>query len=787
MEFQKGGRIIVLVDMDCFYVQVEQKLQPEFQNKPCAVVQYNAWKGGGIIAVNYEARAKGVGRNKRGEDAQKLCPDIHLFRVPEVRGKADLTRYREAGASVMEVLCKFSECVERASIDEAYIDLTEVVKSRMKDNSQVSVEQIPNTFVIGWKDADDQKGSLKSWLQTIYEEDHLYNDRMLATAAVVVEEIRATVYEETGYRCSAGIAHNKVLAKLTCGLHKPNKQTVLPEASIPILYKDIPVNKVRGLGGKFGDEVMERFKVKTMADLSELSKQLFLSSFGEKSGSWLYYLSRGIENEPVVPRQLPKSIGCGKNFPGKSALSTKEKVVHWVKQLSIELEERLLKDQENNCRIAKLLTISVRNQVTPGYSTVSRSCPIFIYNAEKIAHDAFNALQKFNTTPASNSWTPAILSLAISAGKFEDKINHSTSDIQSYFKSPKKKASDDSFLNVSSNIDTLVGLLDTEPDPTNVSHNETVNTTDQTKHQSSTGNSTVSKDISRFFSAPSTSKALLHENTEVKQSNTVIESSTENGSIKENNIFKNTDNASVSITLNDAPPEIEKPKVKGFFARKLEERLRLEQQQTNELILSTSRISSEQNFTSPKKVKPDSGDSTCVEKINEGSDNFPPAAEIFKVKGFFATKREERSATANNAVPENSQIANNTISENNQVTNLINSDTPSTSGRQAGKPSTNFFKNDLVQPNDDYSNLDPELTNVCTKCNRRIPIWEEEEHSDFHIALNLSKELRSESSKKLPSANLTKQPNTAKKRGRSSKSVVCKKPAQQNTIDSFFK
>ena len=48
-------RVIVLVDMDCFYVQVEQRLQPEYRGKPCVVVQYKSWKGGSIVAVSYEA------------------------------------------------------------------------------------------------------------------------------------------------------------------------------------------------------------------------------------------------------------------------------------------------------------------------------------------------------------------------------------------------------------------------------------------------------------------------------------------------------------------------------------------------------------------------------------------------------------------------------------------------------------------------------------------------------------------------------------------------------------
>ena len=48
-------RIVALIDMDCFYCQVEARINPELKNKPSAVVQYNAWKGGEIIAVNYEA------------------------------------------------------------------------------------------------------------------------------------------------------------------------------------------------------------------------------------------------------------------------------------------------------------------------------------------------------------------------------------------------------------------------------------------------------------------------------------------------------------------------------------------------------------------------------------------------------------------------------------------------------------------------------------------------------------------------------------------------------------
>ncbi|CAL1270242.1 unnamed protein product [Larinioides sclopetarius] len=724
MESRKE-RIIVLVDMDCFYVQVEQKLCPEYLNKPCAVVQYNTWKGGGIIAVNYEARAKGVKRMGRGEDAIKQCPDIHLFRVPEVRGKADLTRYREAGASVIEVLCKFSDCVERASIDEAYLDLTEVINARMENDIRVTADQIPNTFVIGWEDKDNERGALESWLQMIYEEDHLYHDRMLAIAAVIVEEMRAAVLKETGYKCSAGIAHNKMLSKLSCGLHKPNKQTVLPQSSIPLLYKTIPIKKVRNLGGKLGDHVMQKFNVKTMGELWNLPKSQFINGFGDKTGNWLYNVSRGIENEAVTPRQLPKSIGCGKNFPGKSCLDTKEKVLHWVKQLASELEERLLKDQESNRRVARLLTISVRTTSTPGYSTISKSCPIYVYNSEKIAHDAFVALQKFNSSSTS-SWNPAILSLAMSAGKFEDKLDTSTSDIQSYFSnatSPIKKAGNTS-ADHSSDIDTVLDLINNEPGLTKEISNQ--NSGDELKRDIlCTGSSRKPRDISSFFSAevPSTSRT----NVELIEKKFKEQISSESDHVIENGDVK----------------------------------------------VSTEPVSHGDSSVAESNVSP---------KVNTSKEDVSQ-----KPKGFFAKKLEEKNKSSSEARKfisdscSKADVASDAASESISEVSLMSHDA-----------STSYAESSSVSEN---SELDPELTNLCPKCNRQIPIWEEEEHADYHVAFDLSKEFMKESvvKKILPTNSLgkgrgAKQSKAGRKRGSTTKLIsASKKPVQQNTLDAFFK
>lgn len=87
---------------------------------------------------------------------------------------------------------------------------------------------------------------------------------LLACGAAAVADLRAAVFTELGYSCSAGIAHNKILAKLASGMHKPSQQTVIPAAAIPALLNQLPVSKLRQLGGKFGDDLMAALAIKTV-------------------------------------------------------------------------------------------------------------------------------------------------------------------------------------------------------------------------------------------------------------------------------------------------------------------------------------------------------------------------------------------------------------------------------------------------------------------------------------------------------------------------------------------
>jgi DNA polymerase eta len=409
-------RVVSLLDMDCFYCQVEARDNPHTVGVPSAVVQYNLWKGGGIIAVNYEARERGVTRHMRGAEAKEACPEILLVTVPELRGKADLTKYRDAGKEVIEVLLEFGAIVERASVDEAYIDIGELADAQLRATGKIGSAMLPNTFVVGHE--KDREAQLKAWL-TENDNSGLSDNTRLSAGAVVMENIRKAVYEKTGFRCSAGVAHNKVLAKLACGLHKPNKQTVLPQLEVPGLFSKLKLSKLRGLGGKLGAMVSEEFNCNTMGDLSALGVARLRERLEEKTARWINDLSRGIDNDPVMDRDLPKSIGCSKTFVGPNMLEQKSGIERWFFQLSDELADRLNKDRKANGRIAKGITVGIGMNNDRGQ--VSRAGPLVAYDASKICRQAMSLIAKLNESTDPELWKPKLVNLSLSAGKFENE------------------------------------------------------------------------------------------------------------------------------------------------------------------------------------------------------------------------------------------------------------------------------------------------------------------------------------------------------------------------------
>ncbi|KAJ1285465.1 hypothetical protein BS78_03G281500 [Paspalum vaginatum] len=442
-------RVIAHVDMDCFYVQVEQRRNPALRGQPTAVVQYNDWKGGGLIAVSYEARGFGVKRSMRGDEAKRVCPDINLVQVPVARGKADLNLYRSAGSEVVAILASKGKC-ERASIDEVYLDLTEAAKEMLLQAPPDSLEEVcmeaAKSNILGLPpDASEKENNVRAWL---CRSDAGYQDKLLACGAIIVAQLRIRVLEETQFTCSAGIAHNKMLAKLVSGMHKPAQQTVVPSSSVQDFLASLPVKKMKQLGGKLGSSLQDDLGVETIGDLLSFSEEKLQEQYGANTGTWLWKIARGISGEEVEDRLLPKSHGCGKTFPGPRALKNNTSVKGWLDQLCEELSERIQSDLNQNKRIAQTLTLHARaskllhflhllqeNERDSMKKFPSKSCPLR-YGTGKIQEDAMKLFESgLHDFLESQNTGWSITSLSVTASKIFD-IPSGTSSILRYIKGP---------------------------------------------------------------------------------------------------------------------------------------------------------------------------------------------------------------------------------------------------------------------------------------------------------------------------------------------------------------
>lgn len=150
-----------------------------------------------------------MSRSIRETEAKNKCPDLQIAYVPVRRGKADLTCYRQASAEVIRVLSEFTDIIERASIDEAFLDVTELVHKRIRTcdlENLLTVESIPNTYIPELKGESSEGGGFVGWVR----DNGRSSDLLLATGAMVANDIRKEVFERTGFTCSAGVGYNKV-------------------------------------------------------------------------------------------------------------------------------------------------------------------------------------------------------------------------------------------------------------------------------------------------------------------------------------------------------------------------------------------------------------------------------------------------------------------------------------------------------------------------------------------------------------------------------------------------
>ncbi len=265
------SQTLVHVDCDAFYAAVELLDRSELTNVPFAV-------GGGVLTTcNYHARVFGCRSGMAGFVAKKLCPDLVMIPL-------NFEKYTKKAQETRGVFAKYDPRFESASMDEAYMNITN------------------------------------------YMEEHDM------AAEDVVHQLRAEVYENAKITVSAGIAANAKLAKICSNINKPNGQYYLPKDTGYIMkfMRDLPTRKVNGIGRVFERE-LDAIGIKTCGDIYQY-RQYLPALFGEKSFWFLMQCYLGLGRTEVHPAEEyeRKSVGTERTFgdlKGHEALCAKMRAI----------------------------------------------------------------------------------------------------------------------------------------------------------------------------------------------------------------------------------------------------------------------------------------------------------------------------------------------------------------------------------------------------------------------------------------------------------------------------
>lgn len=248
-------RKIIHADCDCFFAAVEMRDNPSLIDKPIAVGG-DADKRGVIATCNYPARAFGVRSAMPTAQALKLCPDLILC-------KGRMEEYKATAHRIREIFCQLTDRVEVVSIDEAYLDVTEVT---------------------------DFQGS----------------------ATRMARWLKAEVLKQTGVTISVGVASNKFLAKVASDWQKPDGLFVITPDQVAAFVPELPVGRIHGVG-KVTEEKLHQLGIHTCADLQVRTVNELTELFG-KFGLTLYQRARGEDYREVVTEHVRKSVSVERTF-----------------------------------------------------------------------------------------------------------------------------------------------------------------------------------------------------------------------------------------------------------------------------------------------------------------------------------------------------------------------------------------------------------------------------------------------------------------------------------------
>jgi DNA polymerase-4 len=290
-------RTILHIDMDAFFISVEQRDNPALMGKPAAVC--GSLSRSVVTSATYEARPYGIRAGMSTREAKRRCPQLILV-------EGNHSKYTETSARIFSTLKEFTPLVEVASIDEAYLDITQ------------SLLLFQSPFHIA-------------------------------------KSIKDRIRQSEKLTCSIGVAPNKLLAKLGSGLKKPDGLVVIRKEDVEEVLEDLPVSKLYGIGPKLA-EALNSIGIFACGQLGKFPIDILSKRFGV-IGERLHEMGLGLDDSPVIPFDEEEDA---KSISHSVTLEEDTSDPKMLRKVMLQLSERVSRRMRRDGFYGKRIAITVR-------------------------------------------------------------------------------------------------------------------------------------------------------------------------------------------------------------------------------------------------------------------------------------------------------------------------------------------------------------------------------------------------------------------------------------------